>query len=506
MELTGFYTTINSKLHLTNNIMKSKFLLLALISLIFTSSHAQTSQVLYFLNLPQNNFLNPAFRPLSKVYVGVPGLSGINLNVSNNFFNFSDLFTKGVEVSEYTLPFLDPSFNPEEFVNRVKKINYLEPQVNVQLLGVGFTLNNGLYLYLDVNQRTEASIIFPRDLVSLGFLGNQEFAGQTFDLKALRTEVISYQELGFGFSKTIIPRLRIGARGKILLGVGAAKFENEVLNLTVNNDFTNTLNADMRLTVSGPLNFILDSGNRIDKVEFDDERLNPGNGFFINGKNLGLGADLGAEFELTDRILLSASITDLGFIRWKSDISNLKIQGNAQLQGVDFEDIRNGSSTLSDLGKGLTDSLKNALVFTDSQEPFTTFLPSGLALSGKYIINDKFSAGLLSYTRIVNKHVREAVTLSANFNLGNILTTGLTFTANNRSYASLGAGFGVRAGFAQFYFLFDRLPLKWSWVSSGSGKISLPSRWHTINGMFGINLVFGNRKIKNTEKSPTEAV
>ena len=90
--------------------------------------------------------------------------------------------------------------------------------------------------------------------------------------------------------------------------------------------------------------------------------------------------------------------------------------------------------------------------------------------------------------------------------MGNILTTGLTFTANNRSYASLGAGFGVRAGFAQFYFLFDRLPLKWSWVSSGSGKISLPSRWHTINGMFGINLVFGNRKIKNTEKSPTEAV
>jgi len=486
--------------------MKSRLLLLAFLSLIFTGSAGQTSQVLYFLNIPQSNFLNPSFKPVSRTYVGFPGLAGINVNISNNFFNFSDLFTKGLEVSEYTLPFLDPSFNPEEFVDKVKRINYLEPQVNVQILGFGFTTNRDLYLYFDINQRTEANVIFPRDLVSLAFLGNQEFVGKTFDLSGLRAGFISYQEIGFGFSKRIIPRLRIGARGKILLGVGAGKYENETLNLTVNNDFTNNLTADTRLLVSGPVNFILDSENRIDKVEFDDERLNPGNGFFVNARNPGLGLDLGAEFEFTDRILLSASITDLGFIRWKSDISNMKIQGSAQLQGIDFEDIRNGSSTLGDLSEGLVDSLKNALVFTDSEEPFTTFLAPGLAMSGTYIFNDKFSAGLLSYTRIVDRHVREALTLSGNFNLGNILTTGLTFTASNRSYASLGAGFGVRAGIAQFYFLVDRLPLKWSWVSSGSGRISLPARWHTVNAMFGINFVFGNRKVKNTEKSPTEAV
>jgi hypothetical protein len=485
--------------------MKSKLVLIGFFSLIFSITGAQTSQVLYFLNLPQNNLLNPSFRPASRIYVGFPGLAGINTNISNNFFNFSDVFTKGLEVSEYTLPFLDPSFNPEDFLSRVKKINYFEPEVSVQLLGVGFTVRNDLYLFLDVNERTGANIIFPRDLVRLAFLGNQDFTGETFDLKPLRAEALSYHEIGFGFSKKIIPKLRIGARGKILVGIAAGSLRNEALNLTVNNDLTNRLVADIRMKVSGPLTFNLDQDNKLDEVKFDDSRFNTGNGFYFNGKNLGLGVDLGAEYELTDQIVLSASVTDLGYIRWKSDISNLKAQGNVDLQGIDFEDIRTGSSTLSDLSESLIDSLKNYLVFTKTQEAFTTFTPVGLALSGKYVINDKFSAGILSYTKIVDKHVREAITLSGNFNIGNILTTGLTFTASNRSYSSLGLGLGVRAGFAQFYFLADRLPLKWSRVSDGhDGSIALPANWHTINGMFGINFVFGNREAKKRKDTSQE--
>jgi len=39
---------------------------------------------------------------------------------------------------------------------------------------------------------------------------------------------------------------------------------------------------------------------------------------------MGLGMDIGATYDLTDRIVLSASLTDLGFIRWNKDVTNLK--------------------------------------------------------------------------------------------------------------------------------------------------------------------------------------
>ncbi len=478
---------------------KALFLFAVMLAMVFSRAESQNSQVLYFMDLPQNHLLNPALRSSNKIYVGMPGLAGFNINITNNFFSFSDVFTEGMKISEETIPFLDPAFDAETFLNKIKRINYLEPQVSIQLIGLGFTTGRDLYLFLDVNERAEANIVFPRDLMRLAFLGNEEFVSQTFDLSALKADVRYYREIGVGFSKKLTPRLRIGAKGKLLFGFASGSYSNEALNLTVNEDLSNRLIADMTVKVSGPLNFYLDPENKIDEIKFDDSRFDTGKEwqFFTNTKNPGFGLDLGAEYELTPKIVLSASVTDLGFIKWKSDITNLRGHGDANMKGIDFADIRDGSATLDELGSNLTDSLKNALTFTDTKEAFTTFLPFGVTVGGKYNVTDKFSVGLLSYSRIVKKQVREAFTLSANLNLASVLSACLTFTASSSSYSNLGAGLGVRAGFAQFYFLVDRVPLAWSRVNTGNDSFRMPANWNTINLRCGLNLVFGNKGLKN---------
>jgi hypothetical protein len=482
----------------------ARFLFAVMLAMIFSRAASQNSQVLYFMDLPQNHLLNPALRSSGNLYVGIPGLTGINFNITNNFFSFSDVFTEGMKVSEETLPFLDPAFNAEAFLNRVKETNYLEPQVSVQLLGLGLTTGRDLYLFLDVTERAEANIVFPRDLMRLAFLGNEEFVNQTFDLTALKADIRYYREIGAGFSKKVTPRLRIGAKGKLLFGITSGSYSNETLNLTVNEDLSNRLIADMSVKVSGPLNFYLDPENKIDDIKFDDSRFDSGRSgwqFFTNTKNPGFGLDLGAEYEITPKIVLSASVTDLGFIKWRSDITNLRGHGDANMKGIDFADIRDGSATLDELGENMADSLMNAMTFTDTKEAFATFLPFGVTLAGKYKVTDKFSVGILSYSRIVKKQVREAFTLSANLNLGSVLSACLTYTASSSSYANLGAGLGVRAGFAQIYFLVDRVPLAWSRVNTGNDSFRMPANWNTINGRFGINLVFGNKGSKNREES-----
>lgn len=472
--------------------MKQKILLAALFSALMSAGNAQNSQVLYFMNLPQNHFLNPALTPVNPIYVGLPGLTGVNINITNNFFNFSDLFSRGVTVSKETFAFLDPDFNRDKFLDKIKELNYFEPKASVQLLGFGMTMDNGLHVFLDIVDNTQANIVFPRDLVRLAFLGNEEFAGQTFNLSDTRFDFQYYREIGIGASKNITPKFRFGVKARLLFGIAGANLQNYAMNLTVNEDYSNTLEANMAFDVSGPVNFAdTDGDGIIDEVDFDDSELARS---IFNFKNAGFGLDLGAEYSFTDRIILSASLTDVGYLRWRSDLTNLEAVSNISLRGLDFNDIYEGRATIDDVFGNLKDSLKNVVKFADLEKRFVTKIPFGLTVGGKYILNDRFSFGILSYSRINGQQIKEALTLSAHMNINNILTTSLAYSVFNHNYSNLGLGIGVRASVVQFYFLVDRIPLSWKRAGDANDSFALPRNWNTIHTRLGINLVFGNKE------------
>ena len=112
---------------------------------------------------------------------------------------------------------------------------------------------------------------------------------------------------------------------------------------------------------------------------------------------------IGAEYDLTEKISLSASVTDLGFIRWKNDITNLKADNQFKFSGLNMTDFFSGDKTLSEIGTDILDSLTNTFTLSNTRQPFTTYLPFGVSLGGSYDINRKLSVGLLSYTRFVRK-------------------------------------------------------------------------------------------------------
>lgn len=482
-----------------NRAIKQRVLLTAIFMLIITGAAAQNSQVLYFMNLPQNHLLNPALRPTNSVYVGLPALTGININVRNNFLSFSDIFSEGMKIDESAIPFLNADFDADRFIGRLRDINYLEPTASVQLLGLGFSAGQekDLYIFLDITERIDANMVFPRDLMKLVFSGNEDLAGQTFDLSDMKADLSYYREIGIGASKNINSKLRFGARARLLFGLATASFQNYSMNLTVNDDLTNTLDANMALDFSGPVRFFLDPENHIENIEFADEQFDSSQGvmnFLTNTRNAGFGLDLGAEYAVNDRITLSAAITDVGFIKWKSDLSNLEAYGNVELSGIDFQDVRENTATFDDVTNSLIESVKDAFIFTNVEKRFTTKLPVGFTIGGKYDLNDKFSLGLLSYSRIAGQKVKEALTVSANMNLANSLYTTLAYTVCNNSYNNLGLGLGFRASVFQFYFLFDKIPLSWKKAGTGGGSVSLPANWNTLHARFGMNLVFGNRQ------------
>jgi hypothetical protein len=215
---------------------------------------------------------------------------------------------------------------------------------------------------------------------------------------------------------------------------------------------------------------------------------------------MGLGLDIGATYDLTDRIVVSASITDLGFIRWTKDVTNLKANNQFEFSGLNMLDVFKGTKTIDDLANDMVDSLKNAFVVSNTKTAFTTYLPFGISLGGSYNVTKQFSVGLLSYSRVIGKQVREALTLSANINLGNALSTTLSYTAENHQYDNLGAGLALRAGVAQFYLVTDRIPVMWNRIKDDNSNFILPANWNTFNLRLGMNLVFGNRPKEKNDK------
>lgn len=461
----------------------------------FTGAAAQDSQVLYHMNLPQNHLLNPAFRTTSSIYVGIPGLTGINFSLGNNFLDFGDLFTEGASIDESNIPFLSSDFNTAKFLSGLKDRNYLETQTGVQLLGVGFSAGKGNYFFIDVIDRVEGNIVFPRDMLTLAFLGNTDFAGQTLDFSSFRTDVQYFRETGIGFSKQVTERLRIGVKGKIYMGMAALAVQNNSMKLTVNSDYTSTLATDMEINFCGPVNIITNEEYLIDDISFDElDTSEDVMDFMTNTKNLGFGVDLGAEFILTNQIVLSAALTDFGYIKWKDkeSLASLVTENNVTFNGMNISDVQAGTTTFEDVAKEMLDSLRRGMTVLEPGNTFRTTMPMGITAGGKFILNDMISFGALSHSRIIGKQIREAFTLSANLNLRNFFSASLAYTASNHTYDNIGLGLGIRGGWAQFYLLADRIPLSWKNIMVDGNKMPVPANWNTVNLKFGINLLFGN--------------
>jgi hypothetical protein len=496
---------------------KPKCLLIILMAIMIAEVSAQNSQVLYYMNLPQNHSLNPALRPSNSVYIGLPAISGIDLNINNNFVNFSDVFMKR-QNSDSVISILHPDYNVENFLAKIKDKNFLEPEFAVQLFGLGFSAGRDMYFFLDINERIAGNAVLPGDLFKLALRGNEGFAGSKIDFSTLRGDLNYYREIGVGFSRNFSDKLRIGVKGKLLFGIATASINNKALGIGVNEinpdplntdpfsgavSYSQTLDADLRVNISAPLNVYVGSDLNIDSIVFDDDRFKTrkGTSDFISGKNNpGLGLDIGATYSISDKIMVSASVTDLGFIRWNKDVTNINVKGRFEYSGLNIVDVVKGTKTFDDLGQEMLDSLKNSFDMTASNVRFTTYIPFGVTLGGSYNLTKSVSLGLLSYSKVIDKQIRESLTFSANANFGNAFSSSLCYTMANNRYDNIGAGIAFRAGIFQFYTLADRIPLVWNKIKTDESTIPIPSSWNTINFRLGMNIVFGNRIKKKDDK------
>lgn len=435
---------------------------------------AQTPRNGYFSeNLPMRHNLNPAFAP-EYDYVAIPAIGGISAGMNSNVGADNFLFKKNGEV----VTGLHSSVGSDEFLSGLKSRNYMEVNSGVSVVSLGFKALGG-FNTIGINVKSATSAALPYELFEFAKIGQVNGAPTSYNIKDTRVQSSNYLELAFGHSRNLGERFRIGAKVKYIAGVAYADARIDAIDVAMSADKWSVREQGEMFTTDA-IDIQYKPNGEIDDISKGS--------FGVAGN--GLGFDFGASYKLLDNLVLSASLTDVGFVAWKGS--------NASVDPDEFvydgfhhlvaEKDPDGSSALSREGDQLEEDLRKLVRFqNETGASRTQSLQTMLNLAGEYsILNDKIGFGLLWSTRLGTPRKWTEVMASANFRPVQWFNATVNFSTSNLGH-SLGALINFCPKGFNFFFGSDYIPFKYS-------KEGIPLSTAKFNVVLGMAITFNYGK------------
>ena len=332
--------------------MKSiaKYILLAGTLVIAANTMAQELNSAYFTkDYKFRHDMNPAFGN-DNGYFAMPVVGNINVGVRGNLNLDAFIFDNPLNNGYSKTTFMNPEIPVDKALKGFKKgKNIFLEDLNLTVLSLGFKGFGG-YSTLEVNVKERAGLSLPYDLFAfMKNVGNETYQ---FDDMAVRGQ--AYGEVAFGHSRNIGKNLRVGAKVKLAIGAGYG-------NIDLKNVKVDLKNTD-QWTVSGNAKGEISIGGVEFKTEQKDYDAKDGTYDYVNDADLdgvkvsgfGMLFDLGAIYKVNDDITVSASVTDLGSIRWdnthllQTTVESFTFNG---FQNVSVNEDRNDNTLEKQLDK-----------------------------------------------------------------------------------------------------------------------------------------------------------
>lgn len=400
---------------------------------------SQDINLLYTLqNTPQANLLNPSrINHNSKITINLPFVSGFEFKLQNTF-SIADF----ISIENQTA-----IFNFKNLQNSISNKSFFIQTFNMPWLQVGVVLDKNMFTF-SVSEQQLFRTSTNRQLIQLLNEGNQAFIDEPlrtyFDLNLLH-----YRDFSAGYTHEILPELRVGGRIKIITGITTIDFKKLDIELRTGS------NLDyLQFIVDGEYNFSLPVN--INNIT-DLSNLNPLS-LLSNRSNIGTGIDLGVSYRPKPELELSASIVDIGFIRWKKNATNITHSGSFTWRGLYINQIfeipqiiNNEIAPEMKPIVQLVDSLKQIFDFNIQAKPFPTGIPTKLFVSGEYTLHKSFSASITNQLYIYNNQTTNALTMAGNLNLKNIWTLSAGYSIIEHSFNNLSIATSLKLGPIQFY-------------------------------------------------------
>ncbi len=379
------------------------------ISLASVSMLAQNTRTGYFVDDYTYRFqMNPAMGN-SRNFIGIPGLSNVNVGVHGNLHLDNVLYN----INGKTTTFMNPLVSANQFLGNLSDVNRLGTDLKLNVISFGFKGMGG-YNTFSINARASFDAHLPKSIFSLAKEG---LSNQVYDITDLGVRAIGYAEVSLGHSRDINSEWRVGANLKILVGGGAAeaKLNRAYLELG-ENEWRVSSDGELTANVKG-LTF--------------DHKTNENTGHeYVSGADIdgagingfGFAVDLGAVYKpsFVKGLTLSASLLDLGFINWKNNM--LASTNGVQSFTTDkytFNVDKDAPNNFDDEFDKLKDDFSSIYEFNDMGDTGSKsqMLHATFNIGGEYKlpVYNKVSFGLLNTTCIAGPYTWTDFRLSANY-------------------------------------------------------------------------------------------
>ena len=378
--------------------------------------------------------LNPGLQP-TKGYFNMPIIGSFNMSASSNVLGTSDIIDLMNSGSDL--------YSNDKLFNRLKADNRLNVNLNTDILSFGWYKGKGFWS-VNVGLRADFGAALAKDMFSMMRTMNgfalEDVAGtnQSYSLSNQTLNMKAYAEIGLGYSRRITEKLTVGGRVKVLLGLARAEMNiNQFdLNLDVPNlrnyqddasrgelspsdwygkGYSYAAEGNVITTLKGG-GMTFDNNGMIDNFDLDAGDLG------IAGS--GFGIDLGASYKVWDNLTVSASILDLGFLKWKESETTVATVSGGDEVTINSENYDRyiGGDFLSferfDFEEGSPEKVKTK-----------TRLYSTLLLAGEYgLLNNKLSVGAMYTARFAEPKTLNELTFLATFRPKNWLNAAISYS------------------------------------------------------------------------------
>lgn len=427
--------------------------------------------------------LNPAFGN-DQNYVAIPILGNMNVKMQGNF-GLGDILFKNPNSGYYNYTFMHPDISVDEALAGFNKgKNRVTADVGITLLSAGFSAWGG-YNTVELRSRTNIGMNVPYELFEFA----KDIRNKNYEFNDIAARVTSYAELAFGHSRQITDELRVGAKAKLLFGVGRADMKISGMKANVSGDkwLITSGDAQANINMKG-IKFVNKTseykvtGKTYEHVDIGETDFD---GAGISG--FGLGLDLGAEYQVMEGLKISGAVTDLGFIGWSNNYLLKQRSGSFTFEG--FHELKindNNGKSIDDQMDEYEDQISDFVSFKNEgdQGSKSSTLAATVNLGAEYKLPmyEQLSFGLLGQHHFAGDYSWTEGRLSANWSPLSWLNGGINAGLNNFC-ASFGWVLNVHPKGFNFFIGMDHLLGKQS-----KEFIPLSSNAHIAIGM---NIAWG---------------
>ena len=233
--------------------MKARRYIVAAVSMLLVmQAQAQNLHSAYYTdNYLYRHAMNPAYDN-EQSYVAIPGLGNLNVNTKGNFGYEAVVMNNplaGQPGEKKMVTFMHPSIDAATALSDFSTgNNRIVGNVGIAVLSAGFKAFGG-YNTVEINSKTSFGVSLPYELFEFA----KNIGNRSYDIGDINAGAMSYVELAFGHSRKITEKLRVGAKMKLLFGLGRAdvKMENVKAELDASNRWLIQANAVADVSMKG---------------------------------------------------------------------------------------------------------------------------------------------------------------------------------------------------------------------------------------------------------------